>query len=99
MRRNGLLSACIALALGITACQDQGTEPSAPSASNPQFSQSATQLNRATKLLSRISDPAIDPTQFSCNPHTPVTDWFRAEVDEVRTQEPDIFTTLFINNA
>jgi len=41
MRRNVLLGACLALALGIAGCQDQKTEPTAPSdrTALPSFSQ------------------------------------------------------------
>src|SRR3954468_20942836 len=97
MRRNGFIGVCLALALTASACNDQKNDLTAPPSATPEFAQTAVKPARSSIKL-RISDRAIDPTQFVCNPHTPVTDWFRAEVSRTRTQEPAIFNTLFVED-
>lgn len=37
---------------------------------------------------------AIDPADYVCTPSSPVLDWYRASVLNVRAQEPAIFTAL-----
>jgi hypothetical protein len=105
-----MVASCLALALGTVACQEQSTEPAVPSveASPQQSLQSAEDfgLDRGLinlPLASGMSDQylaeaarrAIDPTDYVCDPSTPVIDWFTAEVQRVIDQEPAIFDLLY----
>jgi hypothetical protein len=94
---------CLALALTASACSDQKNDLTAPPTGISELSQSVAKVDRNSikfPASAHLSDRrAIDPTQFVCDPHTPVTDWFRAEVNRTRTQEPAIFNTLFVEDA
>jgi hypothetical protein len=105
MRRNVLLGACLALALGIAGCQDQRTEPTAPAeGTGAELKQSAHKLDRnRLKLPSgRLTDQhfaevarrAIDPNDHVCEPPADgsVVAWLFGEIDKV---EPAILNTLF----
>jgi hypothetical protein len=109
MSRKSVL-ACLALALGTAACQEQNTEPTVPSLGSKleRSVQSITgfRLKRESIKLpssARMSDRyfadatrrAIDPGDYVCSPNTPVTDWYRAAVGEVITEEPEIFNLLY----
>ena len=112
MRRHVFLSAFLALALGTAGCQNEKTEPTAPKV-GPDFMQQSTgrfNLNRDRIKLpasARMTDRemadavrrAIDPNDYVCPPSTPLIDWLIGKIDEVATQEPDIFDLLFFQLA
>jgi hypothetical protein len=104
MRRNALLGVCLALGLGIVACQDQRTEPTSPA--EPQATTStAFRLERGKLKLpaGRLTDQhfaeaarrAINPDDYVCPASTPVIDWYLDNFHEFRLGEPDIFQVLY----
>jgi hypothetical protein len=92
MRRNALLRACLVLALGTAACQDQRTEPTDPSDGNrPELGQAVAVDRNQIKLPAsvRISDQyfadmarrAVTPT--ACPASTPLIDWLVGRILEI----------------
>ncbi len=89
MRRNVLFASCLALALGTVACQDQSTDPAAPSSTLQQAgNQDLIDLALKRGLVrmpveGRLSDRVqidyksrlIDGTVYECVPDAPVFDW------------------------
>jgi hypothetical protein len=109
-RRYGLLSACLALALGIAACQDQKTtEPTAPPAEiGAALTRTSIKLDRNHIKLpasAHLSDTyfadatrrAIDPKDYVCDDNTPVVNWYVGKVEDFIHQEPDLFQLLYVN--
>ncbi|HEY0972251.1 MAG TPA: hypothetical protein VGE02_14880 [Gemmatimonadales bacterium] len=115
MRRTALLGSCLAMALAMVGCQDKVTAPvDAARGNGPSLSvqsgSAGSGIDRGSVRLpasARITDQqfagatrrAIDPGDYVCPPSTPVVDWFIDAIDEVRTQEPEIFDLLFFQAA
>ena len=101
MGRNVLFASCLALALGTVACQDQGSESTAPTEPSLQGVGKADLADLALKPgLVRVprtghladgyfgrGNPLIDPTDYVCAPDSPVFDWYDAETTETETQD------------
>ena len=106
MRRNVLFASCLALGLGAVACQDQSTEPAAPSGTLQRAdSRDLTDLALKRGLVrmpvkGRVIDRyqpnyrsrLIDPTVYECSPNSPVFDWADAEFNEALANDfPELF--------
>ena len=113
MRRNVILASCLALAFGTLGCQEQSTEPVAPSASSKEVGRQAFSDLALKRGLVRIpitghlsdqylSDAAariIDPTDYVCVPGSPVFAWADAEFQEALDEDfPELFR-LVVNFA
>jgi hypothetical protein len=109
--RRALLCSCLTLALATTACQDQKTEPTSPSAgAGPELKQQPLAPLRRDRLRlpatlrmsdRRLADPArraINPGDYVCPASTPATDWFLTEVFEFINREPALFQILYVTN-
>lgn len=105
MRRNVLFASCLALALGTVACQDQSTDPAAPSSTLQQAgNQDLIDLALKRGLVrmpveGRLSDRVqidyksrlIDGTVYECVPDAPVFDWANAEwADALANDFPEL---------
>ena len=108
MRRTVLLCSCLTIALTISGCRDSATAPAparvAPTASRALQSELAdTVLDLAQLQLPasmRITDQGvINPRDYVCSASTDVTDWYRAQLADVRTKEPALYTLLVTNLA
>ena len=102
-----IVLACLALALGTVGCQDQSTEPAAPSTSSMQaigrdaFTDLALKRGLVRMPISgRLSDRhltdlaarVINPTDYVCQTDAPVFDWADAEFNEALAQDfPELF--------
>jgi hypothetical protein len=103
MRRNALHGVCLAVALGIVGCQDQKTEPSAPTAPGAELGQSnakATLLRAPAKVrvvdehLNDAAGHAINPNDYVCgNEVSAVSDWLDGEI--ARTDVNNLFDLYF----
>jgi hypothetical protein len=107
MRRHLILGSCLALALGTLACQDETSEPVAPSMTSTQqlgrqaFSDLAAKRELVrVPITGRLSDQylsdaasrIIDPTDYVCVPGSPVFDWADAEFEEALNEDfPELF--------
>ena len=107
MRRNVILASCLALALGTLGCQEQSNELSAPSDTSTRQVGKESFNDLALKrglvrmpIRGRLSDRhlsdfasrVIDPTDYVCEPDSPVFDWFNAEFNESLAQDfPELF--------
>ncbi len=114
MRRNAALTSCLALALGAIACQDPKTSPTDPSTTTtlePKL-QSVTgpKVTRGKLRLpasAQMSDPyfadavdrAINPSDYVCDPSTPVVDWLNGEIDRSLAVEQDLLLSLVFDYA
>lgn len=110
MKGNVLLGTCLIFALGATGCQDQTTAPTlAPEAPRLAVRAAGTgsfDLDRAAIVLpssammtdqhvATLARRAIDPGDYVCPASTDVVDWYLDAVNEVITQEPEIFQLLY----
>ena len=102
-----IVLACLALALGTVGCQDQSTEPAAPSTGSMQAVGRDAFTDLALKrglvrmpITGRLSDRhltdlaarVINPTDYVCQPDAPVFDWADAEFNEALAQDfPELF--------
>jgi hypothetical protein len=114
MRRHVFLGAFLTVALGTAGCQNEKTDPTAPRAGS-ELMQQSTGTGRFNLDRNHITLPAsarmadremadavrraIDPNDYVCPPSTPLIDWLIGRINEVATQEPDIFNLLFLQLA
>jgi hypothetical protein len=105
MSRHLVVASCLAFALGAAACQDQSTAPTSPTIT-PRYTESDAAAPRlalppSSQLVDRLDavDRIINPNDYTCDPSTPVMDWFTTEALNVFTQEPNIFFDLFLGLA
>ena len=109
MRRRQVIVLCLAATLGTAACQEQQTDPSAPSdeigAALMQSKLPGWGLQRGSLKLpasGQLTDQyladevrrAIDPGNYVCS-STPLRDWLRNELDTWSNQEPEVFDLLY----
>jgi hypothetical protein len=99
--------ACLALALGTAACQDQDTDPVAPptvsikQAGRQAFSDLALKRGLvrmpvegrlSDQYLSDAATRLIDPTDYVCEPNSPVFDWYDAEFQRAVDEDfPELY--------
>lgn len=105
MRRHSLIGVCLVLALAATACQDQKSEPMAPSvAAAPQLSASAVDQPKVALDQSAlpftldaqygtVAQRAINPGDFVCSA-TPLLNYLNGTITDALAREPDILITL-----
>jgi len=114
MRRHVFLGAFLAVALGTAGCQNEKADPTAPRPGS-ELMQQSTSTGRFNLGRNHITPPAsarmtdremadavrraIAPNDYECPPSTPLIDWLIGRIDEVATQEPDIFDLLFLQLA
>jgi hypothetical protein len=114
MRRNVFVGVFLTLALSTAGCQNEKADPTAPRVGS-ELKQQSTSTRRFNLERNQIKLPAssrmadremadavrraIDPNDYECPPSTPLIDWLIGKIDEVATQEPDIFDLLFLQLA
>lgn len=105
-----LAAACLALALGTVACQDQSTNPVGPPTNSMQatgkdaFSDLALKRGLvrmpvtgivSDQYLGDLAGRIIDPSDYVCQPNSPVFDWADAEFNEALAQDfPELFQLI-----
>ncbi len=91
MSRNALLGICLGMALGVVGCQNESTEPAAPT-EVPSMALAATahhlRLNPAAlpaSVRDRIpsSEHVIDPEAYKCRQATRVGNWFNSQLNQI----------------
>jgi len=91
MRRNASLGICLAIALGIVGCQNETTEPAAPTAA-PSLAVASTthhvRLNPSAlpaSIRNRLpsSEHVIDPSAYQCRQATRVGNWFNSQINQI----------------
>jgi hypothetical protein len=110
MRRNALVAACLAVALGTLACQDQSSEPAAPNepslqsvsradlaelALKPGLVRVPIEGRQSDRYLTDLRNRVINPGDYSCVPDAPVFDWADQEFAEALAQDLPELVTLF----
>ena len=106
--RSVALGSCLALALGVTGCQDPVTAPAVGTPAAPRASESAVpeglvlgapRLPSSARVSHRYfvdaTGRAIDGTQYACPAEAPpVVAWYGAAVNNIKTAEPAVYATL-----
>ncbi|MGZ8378471.1 MAG: hypothetical protein ACXWZS_11575 [Gemmatirosa sp.] len=111
MRRPALLGASLLATLAITACQDQVTQPTAPSARDRATANLQAAAPQSGPDRSRLTLPAfgavadlpsfdrapraINPSDYACPPDSPITTWLNAAIDRSLSVERMRFLTAY----
>jgi hypothetical protein len=108
-RRQQILVSCLALALGITSCENHQADPTAPPAQTsitltPRslglgiqrgHLKLRTQGHLTDEYLADEVRRAIDPDDFACS-STPLRTWLARQLDIWRSEEPETFDLLHL---